>query len=339
MKPLFVSTPTLAGRNGRATAFTCLLASLLAACATASHAQTADKATTSALSCAASGPVSLPPGVNLERLQLLDKGLPFKVYTTFLAHDEQGAAGNSLPPEMAKVVDLNRSSLERTLADIIMRSRRFKVYDMHASTTAEQSDVEVTAKVVDAHQVLRPYLEGGRQIVESSVRLSIQVKNMYTGENLLQSDALVEGRTGRSNGRLIVTAAEDVNSPAVRQKLAVDFKKALYLAMDLADERIEELLRPMARVVSADDCTIQLYGGSRFGLQDNDELVVFRAQTRTLGESTVLASTRPVALVSCKGVGTESSPCTVIKAVPDYRPQDGDFAVITTESLQSTRVQ
>lgn len=290
--------------------------------------------------CSAAGPIDMPSGVNIDRIKLLDEGQHYKVYTAIEDTDEREGKKSMLPPGMAPYVDMSPSSMNRLFSDIILGSKRFKVFDMRPNVTAEHSDVLITAKVIDADQILKTgVLEGGRRVSESRVKLSVQVKNMYTGENLLPSDAFVEGKTGMVSGdRVVVTSAEDPNSADVRQKLAVDFKNAMFRAFSKANERIEELLRPMARVVSYEDCQIDLFGGSRMGMQPKDEMVVFRSQKRQLGETTILSNTRAVALVRCSGVGTENSQCTVIKSVAGYLPQDGDYAVVTDESLLKTRL-
>jgi hypothetical protein len=292
------------------------------------------------LTCAPTGVVELPSGVSIERVKLLDDGKHYNIYTSIEDSDDREGRKNMLPASMAGLVDMSPSGLNRILADTMLAARRFKVFDMRANVTAEHSDVLVTAKVVDADQVLKPFLEGGRRVSESRVKLSVQAKNMYTGENLFDADVFVEGKTGMITGdRVIVTSADDPNSAEIRNRLATDFKNAMFRSFRLASERIEHLLRPMARVVGAQDCGVDLFGGSRSGLQRGDELVIFRAQKRQLGDSTILSGTRAVALVRCAGVGTESTHCAVMRAVAGYRPQDGDYAVITDASLERSRAR
>ncbi len=262
------------------------------------------------------------------------------MYTSIEATDEREGKRSTLPARLERAVDMSPSSLNRLLADTILSSRRFVVYDMRPNVTAEFSDVLITAKVIDADQVLRPYLDGGRRVSESRVRLSVQVKNMYTGENLLSSDSLVEGITGRVSGdRVVITSADDINSPEMQNLLAIDFKNALRRAFVQASLRVEQLLRPLAQVVSAEECNLDLQGGSRHGFQPNDEMIIFRTQLVERGETTVLTRTRAVALVRCASVGVSSSTCKVIKAVPGYRPEVNDYAGITDESLARTRQQ
>lgn len=290
------------------------------------------------LACAASGPVDLPAGMSLERMRLLDEGKNYKVYTSVEYADER--TKGQFPAAMSKQVDMSPGGLSRIFSDVILGARRFRVYEMAAGVTAEHSDVMVKARIVDADQVQKQSMEGGRTLYESKVTLSVQVQNMYTGLNLLETAVKVDGRTGlQSQDRVVLTSADRLDSDEVRARLALDFKNALNRAFAQASDKVEELLRPLARVVGAEDCSVTLFGGSRFGLQANDDLVVFRVKTRQLGETTVLGSMNEVALIRCRAVGVDDSACKVLRAVPGYRPQDGDFALITDESLKRTRTR
>lgn len=293
-----------------------------------------------ALSCAPSGRVAIPSGIDISRLVMLDEGKQYKVYTSVEANDERDPSKSMFPAALAQRIDLSPSSLTTMFTNTILASRRFEVFDMRPNVVAEFSDVLITAKILDASQVLRESLDGGRRVSESKVILSVQVKNMYTGRILMQSDAQVEGRTGATNNdRVIVTSADDVNSPAIRQLLDEDFKNALRRAFSQATTRLTVLLRPLAQVVSADGCAVDLFGGSRNGVQQDDELVIFRTQKQQRGESLMMTNTRAVALVRCGGVGVENSQCEVIRAAPGFQPQEGDYAAITDESLTKPRLR
>lgn len=309
-----------------------MLCSALPACAQNTRADA------KAQSCAPTGTVDIPPGMSLERMKLLDEGRHFKVYTSVEFADER--ARQQMPQAMARMVDITPEGLSRIFSDVILGSKRFKVYEMGAAVTAEHSDVLITVKVVSADQAPRSYLDGGRRVIDSRVTLSVQMKNMYTGENLLPDALSVEGRTGLVNGdRVIVTSAESLDSEDVRNRLAIDFKNALNRAFVKASDKLEEQLRPLARVVSAEECRVNLFGGTRFGLQPSDELVIFRVKKRQLGETTVLDGAREVALVRCGSVGVDESQCKIIRSVPGYQPQDGDFALATDESLKRARMR
>lgn len=288
-----------------------------------------------AAACAPTGAVALPDGINPMRMNMLDEGEPFKVYTAVEAYDDRADAQqrSPLPRAVAEQIDVSPSTLDRLFVDTLQRTQRFVVYDMRASVTADHSSVRVTAKVMDMGQVLRS-MEGGRSVIESWVKLSVQVKHIETGENLLDADAAVEGRTGMTSGeRFILTSADKPDAPDVLNRRVVDTKNALFRAFARAGERLEGLLRPMARVVSAGNCQVELFGGRRMGLKPNDEVVVFRTERRKLGKNTVLANTRAVALLRCGSVGSENAVCTPLRSVAGLQPQDGDSAVVTNESI------
>lgn len=282
--------------------------------------------------CAPAATLAVPDGIQPMRLKLLDEGEHFKVYTAV-----EGSVGDR--------VDANPAGLNRLFADAILRTRRFNVFDMRAGVTADHSAVRITAKVVDAGQLLRPepLLEKGTRVSESWVKLAVQVKNMDTGENLLDSELLVENRTGDANGRrAVVMAHEDVQSPELRKRLSEDLSKALFGAFAAAGTGLEQRLRPLARVISTDigpgRCQLDLFGGGRIGLQAKDELVVFRAE-REPGSESGPVRTRAVALVSCASVGSDSAQCTVLSSVAGFEPREGDFAAVTDASLKRTRVK
>jgi hypothetical protein len=280
--------------------------------------------------CGQVGPLVAPPGVSIGRMQLLDVGRHYNVYTAVETMDER----------TLKLGAVNAENINRIFIDQIQRTKRFKVFDSRATVVLDKSDIQVTARVVDADQLLKPFMEGGRRFSQSRVTLSVQVKNMLTGEQMLTSDVKVTAETGHVTGdRVMLTSADDPNSSEMRARLVVDFKNALNRAFDLATERLEQLLPPMARVISANGCNVDVFGGKRGGLQSEDELVVFRTQKRQLGESIVLANTQPVALLLCMGVGDDVSQCTIKQSVSGFAPADGDYAVITPESLRRTREQ
>ena len=112
----------------------------------------------------------------------------------------------------------------------------------------------------------------------------------------------------------------------------------MYRAFDDAARRVDQVLRPLGRVLSVDGEQIGIAGGSATGLQGGDELVIFRATTTRLGSTEVIASTVPSVVVRCDGVGTASSQCIVVRRDPQRQPQAGDYAVLTDHSARDTRL-
>lgn len=292
-----------------------------------------------AQACAAApvGEVTMPSGVEPFRLKALDEARLLKVYVDVLRFGETAQDKSPFPPEMAARSEFSKSGLTRLLADTVLGVRRFEVFDMRSSVTAEQTDLVIDAQVLEATQTWRP-LEGGRKRAQVRITLSLQLKNVYTGQNLFPAAVKVDGVTGRGSGDgAVVALGEDEMSPAVQRQLAADYTNALRRAFHEASLRIGTVARPMAKVLLVEGCDVALFGGSRFGLQARDELVVFRARMARMGDKEVLAQTRPVAQVRCASTGTDNAQCKLIALAKGYQPQPDDYAVITDRSMLEPR--
>ena len=278
----------------------------------------------------------MPSGADYERLRLLKEGRMTKVYVDMLRVDDS-KDGQHFPPEMARLVDITPSGLTRLFTDTILKSRRFEVYDLRSTVTAEQADIVIDAQIIAATQEFKP-LEGGMQAAFTGVLLSVQMKDMYTGKYLFGTAVQVEGKTGLVSGdRTVLAPGERIDDPGVRARLAVDYQHALRRAFVLAGQRIESILRPQATILAVDGNDIGIVGGQVQGFQGDDEFVVFRPKIVKLGQREVFASTKPVALIHCSSVATDTSQCSVVSRVADFEIQEGDFAIITDGSLRKTR--
>jgi hypothetical protein len=168
--------------------------------------------------------------------------------------------------------------------------------------------------------------------------MSSQMKDMISGVNLLQGAITVEGRTGITSGaRRVFSVDEDWNGADMKRLRGDDFIDAIKDAMIQVRELVEIELRPMTRVLAVDGCQVGMGGGSKFGLAAGDDLVIFRPTFANQGGQRLLVLSKPIATVHCKGVGTETSQCTVIQLAMDAKPQAGDYAVVTDESLKRAR--
>jgi len=284
------------------------------------------------------GPIRMPAGVDLDRVRLLDQGRKTKVYAEMVGIGDPTNEKLLFPPAVAQAVGVTTRQMQRRFSDTLARSRRFEIFDAGSTVTAEASDIVVDGMVTGTTQELQP-IEGGVRVSVTRVRLSLQMKDRYTGRNLFPAAVEVLGQTGRSTGdRVVVQANERDDDPGVQRRLAVDYERALQRAFDEAARRIHTVLRPLARVVAADDEQIGFIGGSTHGLQGGDELVVFRATTTRVGETEVIAFAKPVAVVRCDGVGTLSSQCQLIRRDPKQGPpKEGDYAVLSDASATGVR--
>ena len=305
-----------------------LAAALLAACVGSQAQQPA-----AAQACSApAGELTMPSGVEPFRLKALDEARLIKVYVDVLRFADTGQGKSPFPPEMAARTEFSKDGLTRLLADTVLGARRFEVFDMRSSVTAEQTDLVIDAQVLEATQTWRP-IEGGRKRAQVRITLSLQLKNVFTGQNLFPAAVKVDGLTGRGSGDgAVIALGEDENSPAVQRQLAADYTNALRRAFHEASLRIATVARPMAKVLLVEGCDVALFGGSRFGLQARDELVVFRARMVRMGDKEGL-TTRPVAQVRCASTGTDNAQCTLTALVKGYQPQPDDYAVLTDKSM------
>ncbi|MBV8503135.1 MAG: hypothetical protein JO006_15640 [Paucibacter sp.] len=281
--------------------------------------------------------LAMPSGADYGRLRLLKEGRMTKVYVDMLRFDDSAGSKPHFPAEMARLVDISPSGLTRLFTDTILKSRRFEVYDLRSTVTAEHADIVIDAQIISATQEFKP-LEGGMQAAFTGVLLSVQMKDVYTGKYLFGTAVQVEGKTGLVSGdRTVLAPGESPGDPAIRNRLAVDYQYALRRAFVLAGQRIESILRPQATVLAIDGADVGIVGGQAQGFQADDEFVVFRPKVVKLGDREVFASTKPVALIHCASVATDTSQCNVISKVADLQMQEGDFAIITDGSLRKTR--
>lgn len=289
--------------------------------------------------CGTVGVPEIPAGIDMHRFRLLDENKRPAIYTEVTETDFSAASKQQLPERMREVMDLTPTQFRRLFADAVMASRRFAVTDHRATaaTTNEMSTVMVDLLITTVTQD-GVNVEPGRKAIVSKVSMSVQMKDMISGENLLQGAITVEGRTGISSGaRRVYSVDEDWNSPDMKRRRGDDFIDAIKDAMYYVRELVEAELRPMTKVLAVDGCQVGMGGGSKFGLAPGDEVVIFRPIFGNSGGQRLLVLSKPIAMVSCKGVGTETSQCTVTQMAKDARPQAGDYAVVTDESLKRAR--
>jgi hypothetical protein len=281
----------------------------------------------------------VPAGIDMHRLQLLDENKRPALYTEVSEVDLDATSKQQLPERMRQVVDLSPSQFRRLFADAVASSRRFAVFDQRATALTTNAfstvmvDLQVTAVTQDGVNV-----EPGRKVIASKVSMSVQMKDMNTGQHLLQGAITVEGRTGIVSGaRRVYSIDDDWNSPDMKRLRGDDFVDAIKDAMLQVRDLLEAELRPMTKVLAVDGCQVGMGGGSKFGLAPGDDLVIFRPTFAQQGGQRMLVLSKPIARVNCPGVGTDTSQCTVTQLAKDAQPGAGDYAVVTDESLRRAR--
>lgn len=274
----------------------------------------------------------MPPFTDYSRAALLDKAESVKVYVAAVKLSETQAT-RPVVPNLLK----EHSKLSRLLTDTVLESRRFEVLDLRSSTVLDQTNYLIDAEIVDFRQDFRP-IENGATSVESVVYLSIQMKDQATKANVFPTAVKIEGRAGRTSGdRIILNKTQSRDDPSVRQALLNHYETALRRAFELAAERIESVLRPQVRVLVVEGRDVGVFGGFKHGLQQGDELIVFRAKIVELGDTKQFGLQKPVAKIICNGVGNQSSQCEVTELVVNESIQAGDYAILTDQSLQKVR--
>jgi hypothetical protein len=283
------------------------------------------------------GPIKMPAGVDYSRARLIAENRKTKIYTEMVGIGDPANEKLLFPPAVAAAIGVTPRQMQRRFLDTVSRSRRFELYDSTSTVTAEASDIVIDGMVTGTTQDIQT-IEGGVRVAVTRVRLSLQMKDRYSGKLLFPAAVEVVGQTGRSTGdRAVIAPGENPQMPAVQRRLAQDYERAMQRAFDDAAKRIDAVLRPLGRVIGADGDQLGLVGGSTHGLQGGDEMVIFRATTARLGNTEVFATTRPVAVVRCDGVGTESSQCLIIRRDATLVPQVGDYAVLNDFSATGVR--
>jgi hypothetical protein len=291
-------------------------------------------------------PIKMPAGVDYGRLQLVDEARLIRVYTEMRGIGE--GADNKLlfPHAMAEKINLTNRQVNRRFMDMILASRRFQVFDDSTTVVRENAlqtldgksmDIIINGLMVGANQdiiEIQPYRKA-----RTSTRLSVQMLDVLSGEQLFPAGVSVVGEWGMTQGEgTLMTPGVQLTSAETQLSLANDYQHALDKALEQAVTRIGKVLRPMGRVTFADATTVGIVGGSRHGFQGGDRLVVFHADTTQIGQRTVIARTIPLAVIRCDGVGTETSQCDIIQIDPAARPVAvGDFAVLSDSSATGVR--
>lgn len=309
---------------------------LLAACKTNTAPVKADPHAV-APSKVALGAVRMPAGVDYARARLIAENRRTKLYTELVGIGDPSSEKLLFPARVAQDIGVTPVQMRRRFMDTVSRGRRFEIYDSTGTVTAEASDIVIDGQFTGTTQDIQA-IEGGVRVAVTRVRLSLQMKDRYSGKLLFPAAVEVVGQTGRSSGdRAVIAPGENLNSPEVQRRLGQDYERAMQRAFDDAARRIDAVLRPMGRVLAVDGDQLGIVGGSVHGLQGGDELVVFRATTARLGDSTVFATTRAVAVVRCDGVGTETSQCSLIRRDPALQPQKDDYVVLSDFSATGVR--
>lgn len=283
------------------------------------------------------GSIRMPGQASYARARFVEEGRMMNVYTQMTGIGDNAADNKVLfPPEMQRSLGISNRQANRRFMDMLLSTRRFKVYDDSSTVLRDKSDIVIDGMITHSTQELVP-MDSYRK-VRTTVQLSVQMKDVLTGENLFPGGLSITGDYGMTQGEGTLLGPRDsLRDPAIQTRAANDYQRALEKALAEVTVKVGEVLRPMAKVVSYEDNSVGILGGFAHGLQVDDELVVFRAETGRVGDRTVFLKTRPVAVVRCDGAGTETSQCDVIRMDTKLVPQVGDYAVLSDFSVKRPR--
>lgn len=279
---------------------------------------------------AADGDLKMPGGVDYSRMKALEKGQPnlMKVYVNMVGIGGK-AETNLLIPKRAGESVGTHAQMNRWFMDAIQTTKRFEVYDDSSSGMRDQSDIVVDGMVVTAMQDIED-LTAIRKSV-TTIRLSIQVKDTASGK-LMQAKT-VTGIYGSEPGEgTVITSANSLKDKETQDNLANDFVRALKESLDNAASFVERTYRPMVKVVDADGKDVVITGGEMHGIRPNDQLVVFQGKFISDGGKLVPGIMKPLALIECGAVSSETSQCTILKQNGDVKA--GQFALLAEGSLK-----
>lgn len=290
------------------------------------------------------GPIRMSSRYDPKLMQAVNEGRQYRIYTQMSGIGEEADSKLLFPPQVAAKLGITNKQMSRRLMDTLMGTKRFVVFNDDFTVVQDQTqqkwgkddaDLVVDCKVVGTHQELKDISPYRKAITE--VKLSVQLVNRLTGESLFDGDVAVTGTWGMVQGEGTMLAPNiPVSSPDVQAQFGNDYERALSKAMDAAVERIDQIVRPVGRLVRANANAITMFGGTRHGFQSGDTVIVFRSITTKLGNTEVV-SPEPVAVAKCEGVGTESSLCDLTRLAPGLVARDGDYAILSDASARGIR--
>jgi hypothetical protein len=228
---------------------------------------------------------------------------------------------------------------------MILATRRFQVFDDSTTVVRDGASQTLDGKLMDI-TIDGQVVGSTQEIIEISpyrkartaVRLSVQMKDVLSGEQLFPAGVSVNGEWGMAQGEgTLLPPSASTSSPEMQVSLANDYQRALDKALTQAVFRIGQVLRPLGRVTFADQQTVSMIGGSRHGFQGGDTLIIFHVDMAQMGERQVIAHTQPLAVAHCDGVGTESSQCDLTLVDTRFHVAVGDYAVLSDRSATGVR--
>lgn len=272
--------------------------------------------------------IKIPSGVDPFRLKLLKKAEKLKVYVNMVGIGDAQNGKILFPRAKGEAVGTHQQMNAR-FESAVKNTERFEAFSDTSGGVRDQSDLVIEGMVVAATQNIEDY-EAIKKSV-TTVRLDIKIKDTSSGRILkartltgVYGDQIGEGTVVRSDAELRAKAED----------LAGDYEKALQEVLQIGAGYLERSIRPLGLVDEVEGDVLTLIGGANHGLRPNDQMVIFRAKTKRLGDVETFGIMHPVGIVLCDTVNSDSSQCQAKIKGKDWPPAKDDFAVLGDNSLK-----
>jgi hypothetical protein len=292
---------------------------------------------------AAQEDVRIPNGIDLSRLKKIEaqyaaggevkKSQKLMVSAQMTSIDTKDA--HMLFPVRAGKSVGTSEQLRQRFETAISATNRFDLRSQRQTDILE--GIVVEGMITAATQDLEDYKAFLKSV--TTVRLSVQVKDLETGEVLRSKNLSAVYGSEDGEGTIITNRNElkfgrgGCEGSHVCQNLENDYEKALTEVFESLAAFIEKTFRPVAKVYDVDGDSITMLGSVKHGFNPEEELIVFRAKTVTNEAGKPLPPVvKPVAVVKCS-VGDTLS-CQVVKKGRNGDVQNGDYAVPTDKMLR-----
>jgi hypothetical protein len=274
--------------------------------------------------------IKIPSGVDFLRAKLLGRGEPMKVYVNMVGITDSKEEKLLFPKGKSDAVGTHKQ-LDRRFMDAVQKTQRFEVYDDTSGGVRDKSDLVVDGMIVASTQNIEDFTATRKAV--TVVRISLQIKD--TGSGKVIKARTITGVYGDTAGEGTIARSDaELNKPEIRANMANDYEKALTEAMENAAAFLERTIRPMGRVKDVEGDTVLLIGGQSHGVIEGDKMVIFRAKSMRVGETESFGIMKPVGLVECTTVTTDSSQCELKVKGKEWPPQKDDYTVLADDSLK-----
>ncbi|MBL8483611.1 MAG: hypothetical protein JNJ60_15540 [Rhodocyclaceae bacterium] len=290
----------------------------------------------------------LPPGFDQSRLAEMERELKVaspeisarnandrrpRVYYKLLYAPQRGDAVTLMGANGQKVAA--QYDLGSLFKGVVGQSARFRLFDAGQGSGVEDvTTIYLHGQIVEVRQNIVDNLRL-RQVV-TEVKMRVILRETASGEDKYQK--VVSGIWGDDpNEGTIIPPGVPIADAGVQQNLVSDYQQALRIALKQAAEYVEEIYRPVGRVLGVEGEHVKLYGGGAHGFHAGDRVIIFRAKLPPGVERLDLAMRIPLGEVECMPDAGSTSDCTVQGMNPNSEFQAGDYAILRKGAKQEEK--